>query len=111
MLIVRLTLVSAVLLALPAAAQDAKIQQGQKVYTDQKCAMCHSIGGKGNQKGPLDTVGDKLQAEAIRQWLINPREMTGKTKATRKPPMPTYAKLSPGDLEALIAYMQSLKKR
>jgi mono/diheme cytochrome c family protein len=111
MCIVRTVLVVALLSAMPAAAQDAKIQRGQKVYTDQKCAVCHSVAGKGNQKGALDAVGDKLSAEEIRQWLINPREMTGKTKATRKPPMPAFAKLSEEDLDALIAYMQSLKKR
>lgn len=98
--------------ASPAAAQDAaKVAQGEKLYTAQKCQMCHSINGKGNPKGPLDGVGDKLSAEDIRQWLINPQEMTGKTKATRKPPMGSYAKLSKEDIEALVAYMQSLKKK
>jgi mono/diheme cytochrome c family protein len=50
------------------AAQDAKVQQGQKVYTDQKCSICHSIGGRRNAKGPLDDAGAKLSADAIRQW-------------------------------------------
>jgi len=35
------------------AAQDAK-SHGERVFTDQKCALCHSVGGKGNTKGPLD---------------------------------------------------------
>jgi mono/diheme cytochrome c family protein len=91
-------------------AQDAKVERGQKLYVDNKCAICHAIGGKGNAKGPLDDVGSKLTAEEIRQWLINPSEMTGKTKATRKPPMPPYAKLSKDDIDAIVAYMQTLKK-
>jgi mono/diheme cytochrome c family protein len=95
-----------------AAAQDAKlVAKGQQLYASQKCTMCHSVGDKGNKKGPLDGVGDKLSAEEIRQWLINPAEMTGKTKATRKPVMSSYAKLSKEDIEALVAYMQSLKKK
>jgi mono/diheme cytochrome c family protein len=95
-----------------ASAQDAKlVERGQKIYADQKCAMCHSIAGKGNAKGPLDEVGSRLSEEEIRQWLINPRVMTEKTKAERKPVMPAYTKLSKDDLEALIAYMQSLKKK
>ena len=95
-----------------ARAQDAKlIQQGEKIYTDQKCAVCHSIGGKGNQKGPLDDVGSRLTAEEIRQWLINPRVMAEKTKSTRKPVMPAYTKLSAQELDALAAYLQSLKKK
>jgi hypothetical protein len=36
--------------------------------------------------------------------------MTAKTKSTVKPPMPEkYSKLPAADLDALVAYMQSLK--
>jgi hypothetical protein len=36
--------------------------------------------------------------------------MTAKTKSTKKPPMPNkYGTLPAGDLDALVAYMQSLK--
>ena len=74
--------------------------------------MCHSIAGKGNAKGPLDGVGDKLKADEIRQWLVNAEEMTVKTKAPRKPAMKSYgAKVSPEEMDALVAYMQSLKKK
>ena len=91
------------------AAQDAKAR-GEKLYVDQKCALCHSIGGKGNVKGPLDGVGSKLSPEEIRQWLVDPKAMTAKTKAERKPPMRSYATLPKEDVDALVAYMSSLKK-
>ena len=95
-----------------AAAQDAKlVERGQKLYAEQKCSMCHSIAGKGNAKGPLDDAGTKYNAEELRQWLINPKEMSAKVKSTRKPPMSNYAKLSKEDVEALVAYMQTLKKK
>ena len=94
-----------------AAAQDPKVQRGEKVYTDQKCSMCHSVAGKGNAKGPLDDVGSRLSDEDIRQWMINPRAMEQKTKAARKPVMPAYTKLSAEDLEAVVAYMKTLKKK
>ena len=94
------------------AAQDAKlVAKGEQLFGSQKCAMCHSVGDKGNKKGPLDGAGSKLSAEEIRQWLINPAEMTGKTKSTRKPAMSSYAKLPKDDVEALVAYVQSLKKK
>jgi mono/diheme cytochrome c family protein len=93
------------------APAPAQVERGLKLYGEQKCSMCHIIAGKGNKAGPLDGVGDKLSAEEIRQWLINPVAMTAKTKATRKPQMPTYAKLAKDDIEALVAYMQSLKKK
>ena len=84
-------------------------EKGQQLYASNKCQTCHSIAGKGNAKGELDCVGTKLSAEEIRQWLINPREMTGKTNATRKPPMPPYAKLAKEDIESLVGYLQTLK--
>jgi mono/diheme cytochrome c family protein len=100
------------LVAQAASAQDAKIEKGMKVYADQKCAMCHSIAGKGNVKGPLDGVGAKLTADEIRQWIVDPVTMTAKTKAERKPLMTNkYTALPKEDLDALVAYMVSLKKK
>lgn len=94
-----------------AAAQDkAMVDKGEKLFTAQKCTMCHSVAGKGNKKGPLDGVGSKLKADEIHQWLVNPAEMTAKTKAARKPAMKSYDKLPKDDIDALVAYLQSLKK-
>lgn len=95
-----------------ALAQDkALIDRGAKVYADQKCSVCHSIAGKGNTKGALDDVGSRLRADEIREWIVNPAEMTKKTKAERKPPMKTFPNLPKEDLDALVAYMVSLKKK
>ena len=89
------------------AGQD--VAKGQAVYEAQKCGTCHSIAGKGAKMNPLDGVGKK-SADEIRQWIVNPTEMTAKTKSTKKPPMPNrFAKLPAADLDALVAYMQSLK--
>ena len=90
-----------------AHAQDAKAR-GEKVYTDQKCALCHSIGGHGNAKGPLDSVGSKLSADEIRQWITDAKGMTAKSKATRKPEMKQYT-LPKEDVDGLVAYLSSLK--
>jgi mono/diheme cytochrome c family protein len=93
-----------------AAQDDAKVKKGQEVYSAQKCSMCHSIAGKGSKTNPLDGVGTKLSADEIRQWITNPTEMTAKTKSTKKPPMPAkYGKLPAEEIDALVAYMQSLK--
>ena len=90
------------------AAQDAK--KGEEVYAAQKCSVCHSIMGKGAKANPLDGVGKKLSAADIREWIVNPVEMTKKAKSQGKPPMPNrFSKLPPADIDALVAYMQSLK--
>ena len=92
-----------------AAAQDAKVAKGEKVYADQKCSLCHSIGDKGNKKGPLDGVATKLKADEIREWIVDAKGMTAKTKASRKPEMKAYA-LPKDDVEALAVYLGTLKK-
>jgi mono/diheme cytochrome c family protein len=107
------TLTAALVLAVPrpSRSQDAEqVKKGQEVYNAQKCQVCHAIAGKGNKQNPLDGVGAKLSADDIRQWIVNPTEMTTKAKSTKKPPMPNkWAKLPAAELDALVAYMQSLK--
>ena len=95
-----------------ASAQDAsQVAAGEKAFAANKCSMCHSVAGKGNAKGPLDGVGSKYKAEEIREWLVNPAEMAKKTGATRKPMKKSYASLPKEELDALVAYMSSLKKK
>ena len=101
--------VLAMLAPLPASAgQDAK--RGQEVYTAQKCQGCHNIAGKGFKNNTLDGVGAKLSAADIRAWIVTPKAMATKAGAKGKPPMPDrYAKLPAADIDALVAYMQTLK--
>jgi mono/diheme cytochrome c family protein len=92
-----------------AVAQDA-VKRGQEVYTAQKCQVCHSVAGKGGKASPLDGVGAKLSADDIRQWITHPKDAATKAKSTKKPPMQDkYSKLPAADIDALVAYMQSLK--
>jgi mono/diheme cytochrome c family protein len=94
-----------------ATAQDAaQVKKGQQVYTAQKCQVCHAIAGKGGKANPLDGVGAKLSADDTKQWITHPVEAAAKAKSTKKPPMPAkYGTLPAADLDALVAYMQSLK--
>jgi mono/diheme cytochrome c family protein len=96
-------------LAATATAQDAKVAQGEKLFADQKCTLCHSVGDKGNKKGPLDGVAGRTKADDIREWIVDAKGMTAKTKAPRKPEMKAYA-LPKEDVDALVAYLATLKK-
>jgi mono/diheme cytochrome c family protein len=95
--------------AASASAKDAK-DQGEKIFADQKCALCHSVDGKGNKKGPLDGVGTKLSSAEIHSWITDAKGMTAKTSATRKPAMKAYA-LPKEDVEVLVAYLSAMKKK
>lgn len=94
---------------IPAGAQDLKAK-GEKLFVDQKCTLCHSVAGKGNVKGPLDDVGSKLSEADIRAWIVDANGMTAKTNATRKPVMKQFT-LDKGDVDALVAYLETLKKK
>ncbi|HEU4927209.1 MAG TPA: cytochrome c [Vicinamibacterales bacterium] len=106
-----LAIAAAMALPVRAAAQDAaQIKRGQEVYAAQKCQTCHSIAGKGKKQNPLDGVGKKLSADEIRQWIVDPVAMAKKAESKKKPPMQNkYSKLPAADIDALVAYMVSLK--
>ena len=95
--------------ARPALAQDLRAK-GEKLFVDQKCTLCHSVAGKGNVKGPLDEVGSKDSAADIRAWVTDANAMTAKTGATRKPAMKQFT-LDKDDVDALVAYLTTLKKK
>lgn len=95
-------------------AQDPKkVAEGKKLYNSKECAKCHMIAGKGNKIGPLDGVGDKLSEAEIRKWFTDPIEMEKTLQKKPKVKMSSKAKqmaLTPPEIDALTAYMQTLKK-
>ena len=103
--------VLAVVSASPALAGSTQdVEKGKAVYAAQKCSMCHGIGGVGGKTSALDGVGKKLSEADIRAWIVTPKQMEAKTKSTKKPPMPDrYGKLPAADIDAMVAYLASLK--
>ncbi len=96
--------------AVPGVAVGQDAARGEQVYAAQRCQGCHMVGGKGNKSSPLDGVGARLSAADAREWIVDPVSAAAKHKSTKKPLMPkTYAKLPASDIDALVAYMQSLK--
>lgn len=94
-----------------AAAQDAaQVAAGEKVYAAQKCSACHAIAGKGMKAYPLDGVGTKLSAADIKAWIVTPDVMAAKQATKAKMKMKAY-KVEAADLDALTAYLVSLKKK
>ncbi|RMF32845.1 MAG: hypothetical protein D6759_07715 [Chloroflexi bacterium] len=104
--------------AAPAAPQppsEELIAQGKTVYQDFECYNCHKIGGKGGVKrrGPeLDNVGGVLNADLIRQKILDPEVFMaeGFESEYKKGVMPdTYAdQMAPDAVDALVAYLMSL---
>lgn len=108
-------LVALVVVAGAAQAQGvdpkAQVAAGQKVYEREKCATCHQIAGRGNSRFPLDGVASKLSEADIRRWMTDTARMEAalpKMPAVRM--SATNYKLKPADLDALVAYLVTLKR-
>jgi len=82
---------------------DPKIERGKAVYDETGCATCHAIGEIGGRTGPsLDKIGSKYDAEKLKGILLNPKTLNPNTV------MPPFEG-SEEDLDALVAYLLSLK--
>ena len=104
--------IAMVVLAATTASAQGSAEKGAAVFAAQKCAMCHSVAGKGG-KLALDGATaklNKLSAADITEWITKPAEAAKKHASTAKPPMRAYASLPKEDLDNLVAYMVSLKK-
>ena len=92
--------------------EDPRVAQGKQLIGElnPRCTICHSIAGKGNPKGSLDDVGTRWKAEELKAWLRTPAEMARKHGKTRTPAMKPYPELEEAELDAVVAYLGSLKK-
>ena len=90
--------------------EEAQIEAGRRVYEREKCATCHQIAKRGNSRYPLDGVAVRLTEDRLRRWLTHPAEMEAAL-----PRMPALRmsvmnyRLNARDVEALVAYLQTLK--
>lgn len=70
----------------------------------QRCAMCHAVKGQGGAVGPdLTQISSKMKEKDLRGKLDNPR------KTDPNSSMPSFRSLPKPDMDALIAYLKSLK--
>ena len=94
-------------------AKGSPAEAGQQVYRRSPCIACHTIAGLSQGRvGPdLTHVGSRFtiagalfpnNAEILHRWIMN-------APAMKPGALMTPQSLSPQDLDALIAYLQSLK--
>ena len=97
----------------PIYDRQSEVDLGRAVYDARKCATCHMVAGKGNIRFPLDRVAAKLSADELRRWLTDTGDMERALPiqpAVRMSEwMKTNRKINDRDLDALVAYLVSLK--
>jgi mono/diheme cytochrome c family protein len=89
------------------AADAAQIAKGKAVFENAKpaCKACHN-----DKKNPLDNFGATGTVADVKAWLRTPKEMLAKTGKPGSKPTFGPDKISDADLDALAAYLVSLKK-
>lgn len=97
----------AVLIVAAAAAARAEdlVAKGKSLTLRHRCQLCHIVDGKGGKIGkPLDGAADRHDVVALRRILTDPQKEFPDAKIK----MPKLV-WSADDIEAVIAYLQSLK--
>lgn len=80
------------------------VQKGISVFEEQACAACHTIAGEGSAAAPdLTKIGRKRDVDWLTGFLIDP------TTENPDSDMPPYDYLTEEEMEALQAYLQTLK--
>ena len=93
------------LAATAASGQDgtALASQGKRLFTEQGCYGCHTIGKAGTPiANDLSQVGSKYPESYLRQWLREPKQQKPRAH------MPKI-EMAEADARALAAYLASLR--
>jgi mono/diheme cytochrome c family protein len=84
---------------------EPAVERGWGVYLRERCASCHSIGGQGSPRYPLDGVGSALTPELLRLWVVDPQRAR---PGVRKRP---FDHLSEDEVAELVALLETLTAR
>lgn len=96
----------------PARFSEAQIERGLQLFAANGCNGCHRIGADGGAIGPnltregLRDRSDDWQKQHLKDPLSVYKD--GPTEGILWP-MPGFARLADADLDALVAYLQSLR--
>jgi mono/diheme cytochrome c family protein len=85
------------------------VSAGKRVYAAQHCLRCHAIAGEGNALRKLDDVGSRLDATKLRDWIIGAPAIAEKLSPRALAAKRRYAGLPAADIDALVAYLQTLR--
>src|SRR5205807_10408858 len=97
---------SLLLAVAPASAQERELllADGQRLFIDNGCFSCHTVGGSGNATGPdLSHVGARYDEDALAGWRRNParHKLLGHTQK--------FQHLPRAQAEQLAASLSSLR--
>ena len=90
--------------ATPISESQRAIEAGEETVKTVGCLTCHAVGELGSDFAPaLDSVGTKVTANYLREWIRNPKSYDADTT------MPSF-RLSDTELDNVVAYLMNLQK-
>ena len=90
--------------ATPVSESQRAIEAGEETVKTVGCLTCHAVGELGSDFAPaLDSVGTKVTANYLREWIRNPKSYDADTT------MPSF-RLSDTELDNVVAYLMNLQK-
>ena len=90
-------------------SSDAQVERGRAVYAQQNCSGCHAIAGAGNPRYPLDGVGQRRVPAELAAWVTGTGVAADELSAAVIRRKQRFRELPPEDLQALVAYVATLK--
>jgi nitric oxide reductase subunit C len=77
---------------------------GKNIYNQNRCDLCHRIGGQGGVIGPdLSKVGSKYDTQWLAKQIKEPKSHNPNTQ------MPAYPQFSGEEIQALVSFLGGLK--
>jgi mono/diheme cytochrome c family protein len=87
-----------------ALKETTQILAGKNLYNQNRCDLCHQIGGKGGIIGPdLTHAGGKHDPLWLSKQIKDPKSHNPNTQ------MPAYSQLTDDEIQALAAFLSELK--
>jgi hypothetical protein len=84
--------------------------RARELFTVHGCATCHSVGGQGNPRLPLDDVGNQCTPEDILAWTTGTGEAAAQLSDNLRRRKQRYIDLPAPDLDALVAWLATQRE-
>jgi hypothetical protein len=95
----------------PAPPQGAADSiRGRMVFDSAGCTRCHSVAGVGSPRYPLDGVGARRSEAELRAWTQGADALADSLPPSALRSKQAYREMKPADLDALIAFLRSLRR-
>jgi mono/diheme cytochrome c family protein len=93
------------------ALDPQAVARGRQVFEAQGCMRCHSVGGEGSPRSPLDDSAARLDAAQLLAFTVGSESAADRLSPRTLAAKRTYQQLPAENLDALVAYLQSLVQR